>query len=369
MRNNTQDYRHLFLNDVPLMDVRAPIEFNKGAFPTSINKPILDDQQRELIGTRYKQQGQDAAIKLGWEIATPEIQQQRVSSWKQFTDTQPDGYLYCFRGGLRSRLTQQMLAEQGTQYPLVTGGYKALRRFLLDELDDSLETMKFVLLSGKTGSGKTRVLKHITPHIDLEGIAKHRGSTFGHTLEDQPAQISFENAVSVALLKLKDKGIRTLMLEDEGRLIGRVALTQPFQDKMKQASPMVKLEATIEERVEIGIEDYVTDLLNRYQQTMTAEQACHAYRESLLKNLGRIQKRLGNERYQELHTLFSSAIDQLMANNSTQAFEAPIAKLLTEYYDPMYDYQFSKREGTLLFQGNAQEVIEWSNEHLTNSNS
>jgi hypothetical protein len=83
-RPNTDDYRQLFINDVPLMDVRAPIEFEKGAFPCSINIPLLDDEQRQLIGTRYKEQGQDAAIELGWQLATPELQTQRVHDWKQF---------------------------------------------------------------------------------------------------------------------------------------------------------------------------------------------------------------------------------------------------------------------------------------------
>lgn len=364
MRNDTDDYRYLFLNDIPLMDVRAPIEFEKGAFPTSINKPILDNEQRQLIGTRYKEQGQDSAIELGWQLATEEIQRQRVSSWKEFTDAQPEGYLYCFRGGLRSRLTQKMLKEAGIQYPLIKGGYKALRRFLIDELENNIQALDFVLLSGKTGSGKTRVLKQVTKHVDLEGLAKHRGSSFGHTLEEQPAQINFENELSIQFMKKKHSGIQRLMLEDEGRLIGRVALPDSLQLKMKQASPMVKLDTTLEERIEIGIEDYVLDLLPKHKALHGEELAVQSYGETLLHNLTRIRKRLGNERYGELHDQFSQAIRTLQNQNSTKDFEAPIARLLTDYYDPMYEYQFSKREGKVLFQGDKQSVIDWTNHNL-----
>ena len=154
MRDDTSDYRQLFLNDVPLMDVRAPVEFVQGAFPTATNIPLLDDQQREQIGIRYKDAGQEEAIRLGLELATPDIQKQRLEAWTSFCNKYPQGYLYCFRGGLRSRTTQQWLQQQGVEYPLVRGGYKAMRRFLIDELEQSTREVPLVCVSGLTGVGK-----------------------------------------------------------------------------------------------------------------------------------------------------------------------------------------------------------------------
>ena len=103
IRQDTNDYQKIFLEDRPLMDVRAPVEFDKGAFPNSQNIPILDDLQREAIGTCYKQDGQDAAIALGLQLVIPDLREQRLEKWTQFVKVNPQGYLYCFRGGLRSR--------------------------------------------------------------------------------------------------------------------------------------------------------------------------------------------------------------------------------------------------------------------------
>ena len=143
IRQDTENHQQLFLQDTPIMDVRAPVEFDKGAFPTSQNIPLLNDQQREAVGTCYKQKGQDAAISLGLELAIPEIREQRLTQWQQFITAHPEGYLYCFRGGLRSRTTQSWLKEQGIDYPLITGGYKAMRTYLLQQLDVSYN--KFLL--------------------------------------------------------------------------------------------------------------------------------------------------------------------------------------------------------------------------------
>jgi len=137
-RPDTDDFLKLFVNDIPLMDVRAPIEYDKGAFPNTSNIPLLDDYQRQQIGIRYKDAGEEEAIKLGLKFATPEIRAQRLESWLAFCRDNPQGYLYCFRGGLRSRTTQSWIREQGVEYPLINGGYKAMRRFLIDELETSI---------------------------------------------------------------------------------------------------------------------------------------------------------------------------------------------------------------------------------------
>jgi len=189
-RLDTSDYLSLFMNNTPMMDVRAPVEYAKGSFPNAVNCPLLDDAQRHAIGICYKKNGEKAAIQLGLDLATPEIRTQRYAQWTSFCEQNPTGYLYCFRGGLRSRTTQQWLKEQGVQYPLVTGGYKAMRRFLLDQLEISINKLNVVNIAGPTGSGKTRLLKHIKHHVDFEGLAHHRGSAFGRNPYDfQPTSI------------------------------------------------------------------------------------------------------------------------------------------------------------------------------------
>ena len=134
MNQDTRDFARLFLDDVPLLDVRAPVEFNQGAFPLATNLPLLNDDERHRIGICYKEKGQAAAIELGHQLVGGDIRAARTHTWLDWCRQHPDGYLYCFRGGLRSQTVQQWLAEQGVQQPLVTGGYKAMRRFLLDTL-------------------------------------------------------------------------------------------------------------------------------------------------------------------------------------------------------------------------------------------
>lgn len=362
-RENTADYRAIFLADAPLMDVRAPVEFEKGAFPQSTNIALLDDEQRALVGTRYKDQGQDAAIELGWELASDDIKAARQRDWLAHASQHPEGFLYCFRGGLRSRLSQQLLREAGLDYPMVVGGYKAMRRFLIDELDASANTAPLVLVSGRTGSGKTLLLHQLSRTIDLEGLARHRGSAFGRQVTPQPAQISFENAVSIALLKRLHSDSQTpIFVEDEGKLIGRVALPPAFNERMQQA-PLATLITPIAERVDITLADYVTDSWPLYLAHFgCADTAEAAFRGQILDNLSRISKRLGGERYQHLHTIFSQALDAFFARGDVDAFRPGIELLLHDYYDPMYDYQKGKREGREIFRGSAAEFVQWARE-------
>ena len=241
-RGDIQDYRQLFLSDVPLMDVRAPIEFSKGAFPAAINLPVLNDRERELVGTCYKENGQDAAIALGHSLLTEDIKAQRVQAWGDFAKANPEGYLYCFRGGLRSRSTQQALKDAGINYPLVLGGYKAMRRFLIDELEINASTLPYCVVAGPTGSGKTELILDLKGAVDLEGLANHRGSSFGKLPGGQPSQIDFENRLSIVLLRHRAQStpMAPVYVEDEGRLIGRCALPEILKTRMSE-SPVVIL--------------------------------------------------------------------------------------------------------------------------------
>ena len=147
-RPDTANFRELFLADAPMMDVRAPAEFVHGAFPTAHSLPLMSDEERAQVGICYKQQGQAAAIELGHQLVAGELRTERLARWCEFARSHPDGYLYCFRGGLRSRTVQQWLRDEGIEYPLVLGGYKAMRRFLLEELERSLAGADLVLISG-----------------------------------------------------------------------------------------------------------------------------------------------------------------------------------------------------------------------------
>ena len=124
------NYKQLLLDYTPMIDVRAPVEFATGALPASINLPLMTDDERHQVGLRYKNNGQDSAIAMGHQLVHGEIKQQRVQAWQDFIQANPSAVLYCARGGLRSQLTQQWLAEAGIDCPRVEGGYKSLRGFL-----------------------------------------------------------------------------------------------------------------------------------------------------------------------------------------------------------------------------------------------
>ncbi len=363
-REDTDDYKRLFLEDIPLMDVRAPVEFNKGAFPNSQNIPILDDHQRESIGTCYKDNGQDAAIALGMQLAEPEIRQQRLEQWEQFTKANPEGYLYCFRGGLRSRTTQAWLKDQGNHYPLIKSGYKAMRTYLIQQMEFSVEQIPFLKLSGFTGSGKTRVLKQTRFHIDLEGLSNHRGSAFGSDVNDfQPTQIDWENSLSIAFLKYAHYFPKSgVLLEDEGKRIGRNIFQDCLYDKM-QYSPCIFLKCELDQRVAIIQEDYISSLWPIYQQQYK-ELAHEKFSTFVLDNLAKIKKRLGGLSYKKINSSFSSALEHLFGSGKAELFDEGIRLLLLEYYDPMYQYQLDQKQTNVLFKGTESEIIAWANEYL-----
>ncbi|WP_299942066.1 tRNA 2-selenouridine(34) synthase MnmH [uncultured Microbulbifer sp.] len=355
MRQNTAHYACLFLNDVPLLDVRTSVEFSHGAFPCAENHPLLNDHQRELIGTEYSLNGQQAAINLGWQLATREVVQARLANWSDFVQRHPQGYLYCFRGGLRSRTTQTLLRAEGIRYPLVEGGYKAMRNYLLAELEKQSKRLPFVVISGHTGSGKTELIQSAGRALDLEGIARHRGSSFGHTGHKQPAQIDFENRISIDLLKLAQNP-GAVFIEDESRLIGCCALPPVLQNAMK-AAPWVLVEEPLENRAKRIVRDYVQKAVPHIGDMETS--AAAALGEALRSSLGKIRKRLGGLRYQQLDAQLAEANCALAQSGSSAAYVPLVMALLKEYYDGQYDYLMKKRESAPLFRGTLAEVNAW----------
>jgi tRNA 2-selenouridine synthase len=361
------DYRGLFIQDTPLLDVRAPVEFVKGAFPNATNIPLLDDQQREIIGKRYKDAGQDEAVRLGLKLATDEIRAQRLQDWQAFCEANPTGFLYCFRGGLRSRTTQQWLRQQGIDYPLVQGGFKAMRRFLIDELEVSARSLPLVCVSGLTGVGKTRVLKQTRHHVDLEGLANHRGSAFGRDAHDlQPAVIDWENRVSIELLKHRHAFPgRSLLVEDEGRRIGRIGVPDCLYALMLEA-PRAILTVDTETRIRLISEDYIVHSWPQFQRVHGVEAEAEFSR-YVLDNLLRIQKRLGGDRYKQVYASFAAGLSDFFANGDVSAFHPGIRILLEQYYDPMYRYQIERKQPEILFEGPETEFLQWAEAYCTNS--
>lgn len=362
MRSDCTDYRELFLHDRPLMDTRAPVEFVKGAFPGVVNLPLMTDIERQKVGTCYKQQGQQAAIELGHQLVSGRTKAERIEAWAAFAKANPEGYLYCFRGGLRSQIVQQWLkSEAGIDYPRVVGGYKAMRSFLLHTTEQALQECTFVLVGGMTGTGKTEVITQLANAVDLEGHANHRGSSFGKRASAQPAQIDFENALAVDLLKRRAAGQQQFVLEDEARLIGRCSLPLPLHQGM-QHYPLVWLEDSLQNRIERILQAYVVELCAEFVAQQGEEAGFTAYAARLRESLANITRRLGGERYQRLAAIMEQALAEQEADGQVDTHRGWIEALLVEYYDPMYVFQRESKAGRIEFAGEQQAVVQYLRE-------
>jgi tRNA 2-selenouridine synthase len=357
-RTDSDNYAEILNSGVPLLDVRAPVEFSQGAFPGAINLPLMEDEERHRVGTRYKQAGQDSAIKLGHELVSGSTKDERVARWVQFASENPDGYLYCFRGGLRSRLSQQWLADAGIQYPRIVGGYKAMRSFLLEQLTQGIAQSQFILIAGFTGCGKTEVVKNLKATIDLEKLAHHRGSSFGKHASEQPTQIDFDNSLAIAFMRLRAQQITRIALEDESRLIGRCALPIPLREAML-ASPVVWVEESHASRVERILHEYIEDLGAQFKNKLGPEAGFEAFSQRLLESLQNVYKRLGGERHARLQSLMQDALRIQAQSGDVGAHREWIRPLLTEYYDPMYEHQRAGKASRIIFSGDRLAVTHY----------
>jgi tRNA 2-selenouridine synthase len=357
----TQDFTQLFINDTPLIDTRAPVEFIQGACPHAHNLPLMSDEQRRLVGTCYKNKGQEAAIKLGHELIQGEVKNIRIKAWLEFIKSNPNGALYCFRGGLRSQITQRWIYETSDiEYPRVKGGFKALRQFLIDQSSRIMNTTTPIVIGGQTGCGKTLLLDKIKAKIDLEGLANHRGSAFGNTTTSQPSQINFENELAVELIKKQHHA--HLVFEDEGSNIGTAHIPACIKDKTAQAD-LILLKASVQERIIVSMDAYVINM-NQDFIHQDAINGFDNFANYWLSSLHKIQKRLGLARYKVMHKMITSALNQYQTKRQFDGFYPVVESLLVNYYDPMYNYQIKKKHKRIVFKGNAGEVLAYLNTRL-----
>lgn len=257
---------------VQFIDVRSPVEFSQGHIPGAINIPLFSDAERAEIGTIYKQVDQEKALALGEEIASPKVE----GILKQLRALLPaDLVIYCWRGGKRSGEICRLVNEAGITARRIYGGYRAYRRGIRACIE---QPRKLLILGGKTGSGKTAILQGLRAQglqvIDLEGLANHKGSVFGHINEEpQPTTEQFENVFHEELQWLDPE--QTLLLENESYVIGSVHLPPPLLLQMR-AAPLLIITVPMEARIDRLVEEYSTtdrqeliDACHRIAQKLT----------------------------------------------------------------------------------------------------
>jgi tRNA 2-selenouridine synthase len=334
----------------PLLDVRSPGEYLHAHVPGSHSIPLFTDEERIVVGTAYKQESREQAIKIGLdyfglkmrrvvEEAENLIALVKKETKKNNTSNPPLGdrgstvLVHCWRGGMRSAGIAWLLDLYGFKVYTLIGGYKAYRKWVREQFE---KKYPLTIVGGYTGSGKTLIIQQLQQTgnavIDLEGLANHKGSAFGALGEKpQPSQEMFENMLAEALAEVNSRmaedGVRannhqatainnpTIWLEDESQRIGNLQIPMPFWENMR-SSPIRFVDIPFEQRL-----DYLTIEYGRFEK------------EKLVNAVMRIQKRLGG-----LET--KNAVNHLLENNHKECF-----RILLTYYDKWYLKGLHNREG------------------------
>ena len=329
------DYASILRTNTPILDVRAPIEYAKGALPNSTNIPVLTDEERHHVGIEYKQHGNQAAVDLGFKLVDDSARAERLKAWRNYLDAHSDALITCWRGGQRSQIAQQWLEDAGYAVPRIAGGFKAMRQCSLDVLTQAGKR-SWVVVAGKTGVGKTIVLNQYQASIDLEGLANHFGSSFGRKSTPQPTPVTFEIALAQKLLQTEVHV--TCLIEDESRTIGRLGVPSDLYEAM-QTAPVVVLESDLEQRLAVTFENYVENANPAHLRTA----------------LARIKKRLGGDRFR----IVATQLDDALSSHEQARHYAWINSLFEWYYDPMYEYQLEQKQDRIVFRGCESEVVEF----------
>lgn len=298
----------------PIIDARSEGEFAQSNIPGAFNLPILNNQERVVVGTLYKEKGSEEATLKGFELVGPRFHQIQKEAIKRFPNRKV--ILYCWRGGMRSQILSWLLSMVGFDIYRLKGGYKTYRTFTFEEVRKELSLL---VLGGKTGSAKTLLLNKLKEKgeqiVDLEGLANHRGSSFGSIgLPEQPSVEQFENLLAEELRLLNPK--KPLWVENESRKIGRVILPDRFFEQMT-SSPLIDIQKSDGERIQHIESEY--GILPK---------------EDLIKAVKRLQKKLGGLRTQE-------AIEDIESGNHFSW----IRNLLL-YYDKTYDFDLQRHDSS-----------------------
>ena len=301
-----------------IIDVRSPGEFEHAHIPTAYNLPLFTNEERAIIGTTYKKQSRETAIKAGLPMFGNKMlgMIETVEAWmnqkqKNKAAVKPTIFIHCWRGGMRSAAVAWLLDLYGYKVVQLTGGYKAYRNWVLAQFN---VPYSFKVLGGYTGSGKTEILQTLEKRkhrvIDLEGIAHHKGSAYGAIGQlDQPSQEMFENKLALALFEqnFENYNKETIWMEDESQRIGTVLIPTPLFHLIRN-STCYFLTIPFDERLSFILEGY-----GKFDK------------ESLMNATLRIQKRLGG-----LET--KTAINYIIEGAYKEAFA-----ILLKYYDKWYE--------------------------------
>ncbi len=302
----------LSLGTKQVLDVRSEGEFEQGHIPGAVNIPLLNNENRRLVGICYKEKGNESAVLLGYELVGGQFSLLIRNIRHQFPNKKVT--LHCWRGGLRSRIVAQLLDNAGFDVSILKGGYKSYRHWVLNKIDQPLNIK---IIGGLTGSGKTELLHQLQHEgeqiIDLEGLAHHKGSTFGGiNQKPQPTQEQFENELARVIQGLNLA--QRVWVEDESRRIGNNCLSEALWNQMREA-----------EFCEISLPDNIRlkRIINEYGNLP---------KDLLMERTSSLKKRLGDKHLKE--------ILQYLSEGNITAWAAA----LLQYYDKNYRFGQSKRE-------------------------
>jgi tRNA 2-selenouridine synthase len=291
-----------------VIDVRSPAEYAEDHIPGAISAPVLDDAERAQVGTLYKQVSPFDAKKLGAALVAKNVSHHIEQRFKDKPKTWHP-LVYCWRGGKRSGAMAHILREIGWNADTLEGGYKAYRRWVVQELETVPASLDFRVIHGPTGSGKSRLLTALkragAQVLDLEDLAAHRGSVLGNLPDrPQPSQKMFESLLLKELSALDAS--RPIYVEGESKKIGELQVPEALMSRMR-ASPCILLETSLETRVDLLLEEYRHFLEDR--KSLNAQLDCLA----ALHGRERIAQWKAISNWREL-----------------------VTRLLVEHYDPAY---------------------------------
>lgn len=331
--------------NVLLIDVRSPLEFEEDHIVGAVNIPILDNEERAIIGTLYRHEGKDTAIKKGLEFVSPKLE----SLYRQLRELSQKHKLaiYCFRGGMRSSSVVDFASSCDLKVYKLEGGYKGYRRYVISYLQTLKERFQFVVLHGHTGIGKTEMLLELEKLgmaiLDLEFFAKNSGSVFGDLYYDgnPPSQKYFESSIFHKLQEYERKGQRLIFMESESKKIGRCILSAEFWEMMQDGKHIL-VEASLQSRVKRCVGDYA-----KKQRDSD---------EGLIRAVSRLKDKLGKKKVSEL-------IEQIQK----KSYEEVAGFLMEHYYDHLYLHSQDKYEYELTVDSDRmresiEEIINWTKE-------